>query len=58
LGDKSSPINLHLDVEERSDLHQSEATESIKNYLKHLKELKHRYRDIMSDLLVEENMNI
>jgi hypothetical protein len=54
--DSSSPIDLHLDIEEKLSL--SEATESIKSYLKHLKALKSRYKDIISELLVEENMNI
>jgi len=36
----------------------SEATESIKTYLKHLKNLKKRYKEIINELMVEENMNI
>eukprot|EP00347_Sterkiella_histriomuscorum_P014966 403358822 len=58
--DYSDPINLHLDVEEEQSDHnqQSEATESIKCYLIHLKSLKNRYHDIVKELQVEENMNI
>lgn len=62
LHDISEPINLHLDIEEEgaSDHNggQSEATESIKCYLIHLKSLKNRYKDIVKELQAEENMNI
>ena len=54
----SDPIHLNLDVEDNLDQQQSEATESIKSYLQHLKGLKSRYRQIIQELQVEENNNI
>lgn len=58
MNQESLPIELHLDVEDNYPSSEEAATESIKNYLRKLKSLKKRYKDIVNDLLIEENMNI